>query len=129
MKEDILDFEVLFYSPDGETSPVLDYITSLLKSNREMSKKAIQSLKRLPLKIYDGQDIKPFASGKHKFWELRVRGGSNICRFFYIVQNPNVIVLFGFTKKTQKTDTKDIKNGIKCLEDFLEKGLTIKVEL
>jgi hypothetical protein len=59
MREGILNFEVLFYSANGQISSVLDFLQSLIKSNKEMSIKATKALLRLPAKIYDGQDIKP----------------------------------------------------------------------
>lgn len=79
----------------------------------------------MPAKIYSNKDIKPIKTAKHNIKELRVQSGSNICRFFFVIENPSVIVVYGFTKKTQKTDKKEINSGINNLEDYLLNKLTI----
>lgn len=34
------------------------------------------------------------------------------------MEKPNVIVVYGFTKKTQKTEQKDIKKGLQQLNEY-----------
>ena len=127
MREDLLDFVVLFYSKDGITSPVLDYLQELVSKNPELAAKAIQSIIDLGQKFYSFDDIKIIKTGKINFYELRVKSGSDICRFFFLVEKPNYIVFYGFTKKTQKTDSKDLKQGQKYLLDFLESKTAVSV--
>ena len=127
MREDLLDFVVLFYSKDGITSPVLDYLQELVSKNPDLAAKAIQSIIDLGQKFYSFDDIKIIKTGKINFYELRVKSGSDICRFFFLVEKPNYIVFYGFTKKTQKTDNKDLKQGQKYLIDFLESKTVVSV--
>ena len=127
MREDLLDFVVLFYSKDGITSPVLDYLQDLVSKNHELAAKAIQSIIDLGQKFYSFDDIKIIKTGKINFYELRVKSGSDICRFFFLVEKPSYIVFYGFTKKTQKTDNKDLKQGQKYLIDFLESKTVINI--
>jgi phage-related protein len=129
MKQDLLNFTVAFYSVDGKTSPVLDYLQELSKSNPKLTAKALSSIIDLPLKFYNFDDIKVIKSGKSNYYELRVKAGSDICRFFFLVQEPNYIVLYGFTKKTQKTDSKDLKLGERKLQDYLANQQSITVDL
>ena len=126
MWSDILHFQTLFYSKDDVSSPVVDYLADLIAKDSQMANKAIYALRSLPKKAYLNQDIKVLKIGKHKFFELRVKSNVNICRFFYIVENPNFIILYGFTKKSQKTDKRDLNQGVQNLEDYLHYKKTIK---
>ena len=103
MREDLLNFVVLFYSKDGITSPILDYLQELSIKNEDLAAKAIQSIVDLPLKFYNFDDIKIIKTGKVNFYELKVKAGSDACRFFFTVEKPNYVIFYGFTKKTQKT--------------------------
>jgi len=118
MKEDILNFEVRLFSPDGVNSPVLDYLFELNNKNQDLAKQAIKDLFALPEHFYLFTNIKHFKHGSKKFYELRVRHKNSICRFFFVAENPNLIVVYGFTKKTQKTEEKDIKKGINSLKQY-----------
>lgn len=129
MFSDILKFKVKLYSKDGKNSDILDYLVELLEDNEILARKSITSLKNLPEKIYTNKDVKPIKTTKYSLKELRVQSGTNICRFFFVIENPNVIVVYGFTKKTQKTDKKDINSGIDKLEDYLENKLTINLDI
>lgn len=118
MFKDIVDFEVRLASKDGINSEVLAYIDELLIKNPNMAVKAITCLSDLPNRIYLNKDIKPIKSEKAKLFELRVQSKSDICRFFFVIERPNVIVLYGFTKKSQKTDKRDLNYGIIAYEEY-----------
>jgi phage-related protein len=111
-------FEVLLYSPDGIISPIIDYLNELSTDNPRMFKKALNNINRLPSLHATLTNIKPFKQGNFKCWELRIQSESNICRFFYQVKEPNMIIIHGFTKKTQKTDTRDINTAISNLKYY-----------
>lgn len=128
MKDDILDFQVKLYSPDGVNSPVLDYLFELNKKNQGLTKQAIKDLYTLPQHFYLFTNIKHFKQGSKKFYELRVRYKNDICRFFFTLQSPDLIVVYGFTKKTQKTEKKDIKKGINYLEEYEQNHQTIDLK-
>ncbi len=105
------NYKVYLVSNDGINSPVADYLIDLSKINKELFVKAISHLKSLP-NLHDSfTDIKHFSHSSFRCFELRVKSGNNICRFFYTIEKPNFVVLHGFTKKTQKTETKEIKQG------------------
>lgn len=128
MKDYILNFEVRLFSPDGVNSPVLDYLFELKNRNQDLAKQAIKDLFTLLEHFYLFTNIKHFKHGSKKFYELRVRHKNNICRFFFVVENPNLIVVYGFTKKTQKTEEKDIKKGIDYLEQYQNIQSTISLK-
>ena len=117
---DTKDYQVLLFSKNGTTSPIIDYLSKLQVSNPRMTSKAISSLKILPLKLQANHDIKVIQNTSVKLFELRVQSGNDICRFFFVIENPDIIVLYGFTKKTQKTQLKDINQGIKAYHEYIE---------
>lgn len=54
-------------------------------------------------------------------FELRVEYNSNAYRFFFILDNGNIVVLFnGFKKKTQKTPQQELEQAIKLKEEYYE---------
>jgi phage-related protein len=116
------NFQVRLYSTDGKNSPILEYILELLQANKEFGLEALVQLRNLPEIMYLGRPkaLKVIKNGKFKCYQLRVKHKNNICRFFFVIQQPNYIVIHGFTKKTQKTDKKDLKRGEKNLNDYLE---------
>ena len=128
--EKFKSFQVRLYSLDGKTSPVLEYIRDLFKANKFFGAEAIQQLQNLPETFYlqKPKAIKIIKQSNFKCYELRVKYKNNICRFFFIVEEPNYIVLYGFTKKTQKTDKKDINQGEKNLQDYLKNKISIKFD-
>jgi phage-related protein len=129
MFKEITDFEVRLFSKDGVNSEVLAYIDELVIKNPNMALKAITSLSDLPNKIYLNKDIKAIKTSKAKLYEIRIQSKNDICRFFFVIERPNVIVLYGFTKKTQKTDVRDINTGLKAYEIYQENKKTIPFDL
>lgn len=128
MKEDILNFEVKLYSPDGVNSPVMDYLDSLADINEEAHIKCLDQILNLPSLIFlRHKSVKAFNIKGYSLFELKIRHKNNAFRFFFVMQKPDVVVLYGFTKKTQKTDKKDVKFGMENLKDYLEKQKTISL--
>ncbi|MEI6728124.1 MAG: type II toxin-antitoxin system RelE/ParE family toxin [bacterium] len=119
---------VKLYSTDGESSPIIDYIKEMSDKNPSLAKQAIKDIYTLPNHLYLNTNVKAFRVGKIRFQELRVRNKNNICRFFFEIDSPNVVVIYGFTKTTQKTEKKDIKLGIENLKDYRENRITISLE-
>jgi phage-related protein len=129
MFKEITDFKVRLFSKDGVNSEVLAYLDELVIKNPNMALKAITSLSDLPNKIYLNKDIKAIKTSKAKLYEIRIQSKNDICRFFFVIERPNVIVLYGFTKKTQKTDVRDINTGLKAYEIYQENKKTIPFDL
>jgi phage-related protein len=129
MRQDVLNFRVLFYSEDSKSSPVLDYLQKIFEQNFKFGAKALQSIIDLPFKYFHFDDIKVIKSGKQNYYELRVKSGTNICRFFFVIIEPNFVIFYGFTKKQQKTNSRDLKIGLKNLEDLSKNLNVIEVDL
>jgi phage-related protein len=129
MFEEIKNFIVKVAIKEDKSSQVIDYIYDLIQSNPVMANKAILNIKNLPFKIYSNQDVKPIIHPKAKLFELKVQSKSSICRFFFVVERPNVIILYGFTKKTQKTDKKDINAGVNAFEEYKNNKKSIPFDI
>jgi phage-related protein len=126
-KDEILNYEVVLFAPDGINSQVEDYLKNLSQSNQEFFAEAIDDLVLLPEKFLLWNEIKHFPIGKIKIYELRVKHKNNICRFFFDIEKPNLIVIYGFTKKTQKTEKRDINQGEKLYKEYQQNKTTISL--
>jgi phage-related protein len=59
--------------------------------------------------------------GTKDLYELRVQQGNNICRLFYFYHDERIyIVLSGFIKKQQRTDTKEIEKALAIRRKYVE---------
>lgn len=59
--------------------------------------------------------------GYEGLFELRVKQGSNICRFFYYFHKGNVyVVTSGYIKKEQKTKKSEIIKAVELMKRFEE---------
>jgi phage-related protein len=105
------NFKVYLVSDDGINSPIYDYLNNLSTKNFELFVEAVSNIKSLPNFHSTFTNIKHFKRGNFKCYELRVMKKNNICRFFYTIEKPNFVILHGFTKKTQKTEHKEIKQA------------------
>lgn len=121
-------FKVKYYSKDGKDSPVFQYLIELFDTSPNLAKEALYRLIDLPKHFYLFNNIKIFKHGKIKCYELKVKRGSDICRFFFKVEEPNYIIIYGFTKKTQKTDKKDIKQGERNFKDYENNKIAIYLD-
>jgi phage-related protein len=125
MNQDILNFAIKVVVDEKGKSKVLEYIDELYLKNPKLAFKSVTNIINLPYKILSKSDIKVIKTPAINLFELRIQSGSDICRFFFVIENPNIIVLYGFTKKTQNTDSKDINQGVTQYQEYLSNKLII----
>ena len=53
-------------------------------------------------------------------WEIRILGQDNIRVFYATLVENSILVLHGFSKKSQKTPSREIKTAIDRLNDWLD---------
>lgn len=53
-------------------------------------------------------------------WEIRILGQDNIRVFYATLVEDSILILHGFSKKSQKTPSKEIKTAVDRLEDWLD---------
>ncbi len=129
MQEDILNFDVRFYTTNPAFSPVGEYLVSLAEIDKKAFYVCVSDIIDLPKLIFlRHKHIKFFKTAKHSFFELKSRYKNNEFRFFFILEKPSIIVIYGFTKKSQKTEKIDIKNAIGELGNYLKRKTSISVK-
>ncbi|MBM9591701.1 type II toxin-antitoxin system RelE/ParE family toxin [Leptospira sp. 201903075] len=58
-------------------------------------------------------------TGINGLFELRVKQGSNICRFFYFFEKEKIVIITsGFIKKDQKTDKDQLDKAKKLMYSY-----------
>lgn len=76
---------------------------------------AIETLERVPANY-----LKAMA-GTEGLYEARIQLGSNIWRVFCFFDKGKLVVLLnGFTKKTQKTPTNEIKKALSLMKEYYQ---------
>jgi phage-related protein len=104
-----------YVAPDG-TSPVEEFLDSLDLKTRARFRWSIEQLR-----LRNVEAREPLA--KHlegKLWELRKESSTNIYRMIYFFfTGRRIVLLHGFTKKTQKTPQKELAIARSRYEDFL----------
>lgn len=76
---------------------------------------AIETLERVPSNYLKAME------GTNGLYETRIQLGSNIWRVFcFFDKGKLVILLNGFTKKTQKTPTNEIKKALSLMKEYYE---------
>ena len=111
--------EIRFYKSRSERSPVEDFLISLpVKARQKVVYvlKIIRELDRVPAEY-----LKKLKSTEG-IWEVRVKFGNNIYRLLGFFEKNNLIILVsGFTKKSQKTPKQEILLAQKRKRDYLNR--------
>ena|SRR3989338_102343 len=109
-------WQVIYYiSPSGD-NPIGDFLnnlnkqaqTKLLRIFDHIEEYGLQSVIRHIKKLSETQ-----------FWEIRILGQDNIRVIYVIPTQFRVLVLHGFTKKTQKTSPKELEIASKRYQQYL----------
>ncbi len=76
---------------------------------------AIETLERIP------SNYLKLIEGTKGLYEARIRLGSNIWRVFCFFEKDRVVILLnGFSKKTQKTPKKEIDKAISLMREYYQ---------
>jgi len=97
--------------------PAEQFLVSLESKLKAKSFRTIELLRDFGPELRE-----PFSkkiAGVYGLFELRVKQGSNICRFFYFFErNKIVIITSGFIKKDQKTDKDQLDKAKKLMYSY-----------
>ncbi|XDD41711.1 type II toxin-antitoxin system RelE/ParE family toxin [Leptospira sp. WS60.C2] len=92
----------------------------LVKLDNKIKAKAFRTIELL--KEFGPELREPFSkkiAGFNGLFELRVKQGSNICRFFYFFEKDKIIIITsGFIKKDQKTDRDQLEKAKKLMNQY-----------
>lgn len=111
-------FEVIFYEKENGDCPIEEFMNSLDIKMRAKMIGLLELLEENGIQLREPYS-KIIEDG---IFEIRCKVGNNISRVLYFFYFEGKIVLTnGFTKKTQKTPTEEIKLAKKYRADFKER--------
>lgn len=108
-------WEIIYYETIQGKSPVMDFINSLEAKAKSKVINSIDLLEEFGITL-GASHVKKLTGTE--LWELRILGGDNIRVFYVAVFGRKFLLLHGFQKKTQKTETKEIKVAVGRLREF-----------
>jgi phage-related protein len=104
-----------FYRTESGRCPVEDFLDSLQPKEAQKVVWVLRLVQELDL--VPSQYFKKL-TGTEEIWECRVRSGSNTSRVFAFFSDPAALVLtHGYSKKTQKTDPRQIRKAEQSRRD------------
>jgi phage-related protein len=114
----VLKFKVVLYEEDG-TFPIENFLRDLpLKTRAKVS--AMVSL------LEEKGNEMPFEYSKKlkgsPLWELKISHGTNIYRIFYFFSKRLIILVHGFSKKTDDTPKSDLELAEKRMNEWRGKN-------
>ena len=121
-----MTWKIIFYENKDSNSPVGEFLTNLSDKARAKCLSYIEQLEQRgkTLQAFSQYTKKLSDYKEYQIWELRPEYGGTEYRFLYCEVKPNIaIILHAFTKKKQKTDTKDINIAKDRLKNYLESNL------
>ncbi len=115
MTED--EWTIYFYVEESMRKPVQDFLKSLDEKTQVRFLASIEQLRVRNLRARE--PLVRHVEGK--IWELREESDTNIYRILYFFfTGRRIVLLHGFTKKTQKLPRRELEVARKRLVDFLK---------
>lgn len=114
-----MSWNIEYYETEGGNSPVQEFIDSLPDQHQA------KITQRIDLLAEKGTLLKePYVKNvKEKIWELRILAKENIHRIFYFAYTGRkMVLLHGFTKKTEKTPKKEIDIAEERIKDYIRRN-------
>jgi len=111
--------KIEFYHLDNGKCPVEEYLDTL--SDKEVEKVffVLDIIETMP--VVPGKFFKKLTS-TNGIWEVRVKYSGNIFRLLGFLESDELLILnHPFTKKTQKTPTRDIKKAEQRKKDYFSR--------
>ena len=117
-----MDFVIQLYEKENGNCPVLDFILKLNPKQQAKVYREIDLLQEFGSSLRFPHVRKITGKKYSELWELRIRLASDSFRIFYFVfQEKEYILLHGFTKKKDKTPTKELEIALSRMGDFLRR--------
>ena len=113
-----MEWVIEYYVTDNGKYPVKDFVDSLSPVGKAKYIFISDLLEQYGIAVRE-----PYVKaikGKRKLFEMRIKDKSNIHRIIYFVYTgKTLILLHGFTKKTQRTPAKEIRIAETRMKDYL----------
>lgn len=115
---------IVFYTTARGESPVIDFLSTLNAKARTKAGAFIELLAR------EGHSLRrPYTDVlRGKIRELRIPYGTNQYRILYFFfHGDSIVLLHGFTKKTQKVPARELERAERYMQDFINRYETGEV--
>ncbi len=113
-----MQWSIEYFVGENGKSPVKDFIGSLSPESKAKFIFIADLLTEYGLNVREPY-VKPI-TGTRKLFELRIKDRQNIHRIFYFAfTGRRLVLLHGFTKKTDKTPTREIEIAEIRMKDFI----------
>ncbi|MEW6418957.1 MAG: type II toxin-antitoxin system RelE/ParE family toxin [Nitrospirota bacterium] len=115
-----MDWTIEYYETPVGKCPVKEFIDSLSSESKAKYIFIADLLEEYGIGVKEPY-VKPLA-GTKKLFEIRVKDKSNIHRILYFTfTGRRVVLLHGFTKKTEKTPAREIEIAVKRMEEYISR--------
>ena len=108
-------WKIIYYKNTQGRFPVFDFIENLDEKAKAKISNTLDLLKEFGIRL--GLPHVKKVTGT-VLWELRILGSDSIRIFYIAVTGKSFLLLHGFKKKKQKTDTKEIKIAAERLRNY-----------
>ena len=113
-----MNWTIKYYMTSDGKCPVKEFIDLLSAESKAKYVFIADLLEEYGLKVKEPY-VKPI-TGSRKLFEIRIKDKSNIHRIFYFAYTgKRLILLHGFTKKTEKTPSREIVVAERRMEEYL----------
>ncbi len=113
-----MEWSIEYYVAASGKSPVKEFIDALSPESKAKFIFVADLLTEYGLNVREPY-VKPI-TGTRKLFEIRIKDRQNIHRIFYFASTGRKLVLLhGFTKKTDKTPPREIEIAEGRMKDFL----------
>lgn len=114
-----MSYKVKLFSKDGKEI-VLDAILSTEPKMQAKIYREINLLEEFGKELHFPHTRKIEGKKYEGLWELRVKQASNIFRVFYFIYlKDTAVLLHAFTKKSNKTPTKELEIALSRMKDYI----------
>lgn len=113
-----MEWSLEYYTSDRGKCPVKEFIDSLSPESKAKYIFIADLLTEYGLNVREPY-VKPI-TGTRKLFEMRIKDKQNIHRIFYFAFTGRTLVLLhGFTKKTNKTPSREIAIAEKRMQNYV----------
>ncbi len=113
-----MQWSIEYYVAASGKSPVKEFIDSLSPESKAKFIFVADLLTEYGLNVREPY-VKPI-TGTRKLFEIRIKDRQNIHRVFYFAYTGRrLVLLHGFTKKTDKTPPREIATAESRMKDFI----------
>jgi len=115
-----MNWSIEYFVSDSGRSPVKEFIDALSPDSKAKFIFIADLLAEYGMTVREPY-VKPI-SGTRKLFEVRIKDKQNIHRIFYFAYTGRkLILLHGFTKKTDKTPQREIGTAEKRMKEYLSR--------